>query len=113
MYVIKVMHGKLCYKLCKTLAENYDPNNKISNDLFIFRVNTMVDVVTTRIFDAYSRFKPEDQRNQDMLITMDKLKRFRNDARDKKVFQRQIEKEVLFHIIHIHLNTFYSEFCTF
>lgn len=81
--------------MIKYIADNYDQNKIYLTTMFIFRVNTMVDVVTTRIFDAYSRFKPEDQRNKDMLVSMDKLKRFRTDARDKKVFQRQIEKEVL------------------
>lgn len=55
----------------------------------------MIDMVANRVFDAYSRFKPgEETRNKDVLISLSKLKRFGDEARQRKALQREVEKEV-------------------
>lgn len=63
--------------------------------IFIRRVNTMIDMVATRVFDAYSRFKPgEENHNKELLMSMSQLKRFGDAARQRKAFQREIDKEI-------------------
>ncbi|XP_049823463.1 glycerol-3-phosphate acyltransferase 1, mitochondrial isoform X2 [Aethina tumida] len=55
----------------------------------VTRVNKMVDVVTNRMFDTFSRFNPRDNHQTDSLSSISTLKRFSKDQK----FRRQLTRE--------------------
>ncbi|VEN51103.1 unnamed protein product [Callosobruchus maculatus] len=65
-------------------------------DLFsegFLRVNKMVDVVTTRVFDTYNRYSPLNNNHNESLASLSTLKRFSKDQRLKKVLTREADQK--------------------
>lgn len=54
----------------------------------------MVDIVTNRMFDAFSRLAPTEKRQNESLATIGDLKRFANDQRIQRVSNRRSETKV-------------------
>lgn len=67
------------------VAPGSDPIFFNGSLFFLFRVNKMVDIVTNRVFETFSRFSPQQNHQTDGLSTISSLKRF---ARDQQ-FQRK------------------------
>ncbi|VEN51102.1 unnamed protein product [Callosobruchus maculatus] len=57
------------------------------------RVNKMVDVVTTRVFDTYNRYSPLNNNHNESLASLSTLKRFSKDQRLKKVLTREADQK--------------------
>nr|CAH7741118.1 unnamed protein product [Callosobruchus chinensis] len=65
-------------------------------DLFsegFLRVNKMVDVVTTRVFDTYNRYSPLNNNHNESLASLSTLKRFSKDQSLKKVLSREADQK--------------------
>ncbi|KAB0797066.1 hypothetical protein PPYR_08060 [Photinus pyralis] len=55
------------------------------------RANKMVDIVTSRMFEAVNRFAPVPKQQGDSLSTINDLKRFSSDQRYKRILNRESE----------------------
>lgn len=54
----------------------------------------MVDVVTNRMFDTFSRFNPRDNHQTDSLSSISTLKRFSKDQKFRRQLTRETDQKV-------------------
>lgn len=61
----------------------------------------MVDIVSNRVFEAYSKFQPRSnnikanrEAQVDSLSTLNRLKRFSNESKQKRIHEREMEIKV-------------------